>query len=161
MGCFPYECVKCGGGYKRCGNQKEHAKINYDEKAIYWCDGGQFCWENSLIIQIEGTDGKTYYISGIYSGYGYAEFYPNDINLKKAQAILSRVHIHSQEFQEYFDDWGNVDLVAKSFICQSCFERHQDEGDNKELLIKFEEIKNLIPTYKKPKPKKIIIKRTF
>ena len=29
---------------------------------------------------------------------------------------------HSREFSEYFDDWGDVKLVADGFICFDCYE---------------------------------------
>lgn len=62
MGCFPYACPKCGGGYERCG-AKDHddccrvcgVKKNDESKSVaegeckdkghrYECAGGQFCW---------------------------------------------------------------------------------------------------------------------
>ena len=46
MGMFPYDCVVCGGGYNRCGKNKQ--KIMCDG---YSCKGGQFCWENKCYVK--------------------------------------------------------------------------------------------------------------
>lgn len=148
MGQFPYECSKCGGGYKRCGQQEEHVELDCDERQVYWCDGGQFCWEDDLVAQIEGTDGETYYIPGTYTGYGYAEFVQDlpRSEMTKGQETPKPLDIYSMEFQEFFDGWGSVKLVAKAFICRSCFEKHLEDIDGV-TLNKLSDITNLIPRY--------------
>ncbi len=45
MGCFPYDCEKCGGAYERCGQGGSHE----GEK----CEGDQFCWEPEAILTLD------------------------------------------------------------------------------------------------------------
>ena len=57
MGYFPYDCVKCGGGDARCGS----STCKYKN-----CEGGQFCWEDSMYFKV----GRGVWVSGTYTGYG-------------------------------------------------------------------------------------------
>jgi len=132
MGCFPYACPICGGGYIRCGKQCEHVEIDDDDE-VYLCPGGQFCWDDNLIVKIKGINGQTYYLKGIYVGYGYVEIEENDKSLK----------IYSSEFSEYFSCWGSVTYIAESFICERCF--CKSGMDDKIKLSKLKDIINFIP----------------
>ncbi len=86
MGFFPYECVKCGGAYERCGAKCDPA----DTESGCGGEGGQFCYEDKVVCIVEefivhDTNDKDYktlqYIfnqiknkplSGTYDGYGSA-----------------------------------------------------------------------------------------
>lgn len=55
MGEYPYDCAICGGAYERCANTDAD---NYDsdgEEEGCECggEGGQFCWENSVVCRVE------------------------------------------------------------------------------------------------------------
>lgn len=130
MGQFPYQCPKCQGGYSRCGRPEEHLLItDPDNREVRWCEGGQFCWEDPLVMTIRGTNGKTYYLAGRYTGYG---------NVK-----MDKITIHSLEFEKHFKIWGDVDYIAQNFICQSCFEKTYDD----ESLSSLNQIINYIPIW--------------
>ena len=49
MGEFPYECVKCGGAYERCGANCDPA----DKENGCGGEGGQFCWEDEVVCIVE------------------------------------------------------------------------------------------------------------
>ena len=79
MGIFPYTCENCGGAYARCGYKK--CKENN-------CSGGQFCYEDNVVILV---DEKKFF--GVYDGYG------------RVKIDDGTIYIPS-EFEEYIESWG-------------------------------------------------------
>ncbi len=49
MGFFPYDCVKCGGAYERCGAKCDPA----DTKSGCGGEGGQFCYEDTVVCIVD------------------------------------------------------------------------------------------------------------
>lgn len=94
---FPYTCEYCGGAYERCG-QNDHEN----------CDGGQFCWEDDVVIFVDGER-----FDGIYNGYGQVETSDGTIYIPS-------------EFNEFIDGWG-LDLnydpeeIEVVIYCKSCY----------------------------------------
>ena len=93
---FPYTCEECGGSYMRCG---------YDKCVTKNCSGGQFCYEDNVVILVNG---KRY--DGVYDGYG--QVYVSSIKDKKDKSISSHRDSESTErtiiyipteFNEYID----------------------------------------------------------
>jgi hypothetical protein len=98
MGCFPYTCKKCGGADKRCGTKHEPYELG--------CDGGQFCWEDTVVVTVNGI-----HYRGTYTGYGSAHL-----------TISPNIEVHSREFEEYFKGWGTVMYACDAITCASCFD---------------------------------------
>jgi hypothetical protein len=100
MGIFPYKCECCGGAYRRCC-YKNCRKDN--------CSGGQFCYEDDVVIFVDGEK-----FTGVYDGYGQVE--TDD----------GAIYIPS-EFNEYIDGWGCVNLTYDPentnviIYCKSCY----------------------------------------
>lgn len=96
---FPYTCEKCGGAYVRCG---------YDKCKIKNCSGGQFCYEDNVVILVNG---KKY--DGVYDGYG--------------QVYVGKETIYiPTEFNEHIDSWRvkleyNPEKTKVTIYCKSCF----------------------------------------
>lgn len=133
MGQFPYQCYSCGGGYNRCGfctEEKCHRCDDPEESNVCAsghekCEGGQFCWEeNVVIVPFKHQKYINFKISekkleGKYEGYGIVNVkdYPN----------LDFIPV---EFEEFINDWytgfnipeGKVVLV-KRIYCESCYDK--------------------------------------
>jgi hypothetical protein len=65
MGMFPYECNKCRGTYNSCGRK--------DPQCFYKGNGGQFCWEEELLLLLLPNKGfldQMKIIESTYDGYG-------------------------------------------------------------------------------------------
>lgn len=97
MGMFPYMCECCGGAYKRCG----YKNCKND------CSGGQFCYEDNVVIFVNGKK-----FNGIYDGYG------------RVKTDDGTIYIPS-EFNEFIDSWGiNLTYDAQNtkviIYCKSC-----------------------------------------
>lgn len=107
---FPYECVACGGAYKRC--------------AYGCCDGGQFCWEENCRIivleQVHVPDGALpIRVTSIpivevkYDGYGH--FITNNPAYATYEFVTDDV-----VFSEEYDEKKHVFLVEA--MCASCYD---------------------------------------
>ena len=134
---FPYECSKCGGGYKRCGGGEggtdshdyeyceecEEIKDNCNCKNIYftkcYCEGGQFCWEQNVMVNVNGKWNK-----GIYEGYGYVII--NASENRKLYDDTKGEKVFPLCFSKYWEYWDetsgeNAFLVATEIYCLSCY----------------------------------------
>lgn len=119
MGQFPYECPTCGGGYKRCGT--DHSFSSEDDEE---CEGGQFCWNENVIIEIN-FNGKKIYLKGCkYTGYG-------NVILPDHEKFL----VHSNEFSEYFIHWNHNYPISycNKFYCEDCLPYDKEAITLKEL----------------------------
>jgi hypothetical protein len=98
MGMFPYTCGTCSGAYKRCG----YKNCEND------CPGGQFCYEDDVVIFVNGNK-----FTGVYNGYGQVE------------TDNGTIYIPS-EFDEFIEGWGtkltydpkNTKVII---YCKSCY----------------------------------------
>jgi hypothetical protein len=54
MGEYPYDCAICGGAYERCANENGGGYNSDSEEEGCECggEGGQFCWENSVVCKV-------------------------------------------------------------------------------------------------------------
>lgn len=96
MGVFPYKCELCGGSYRRCG-YSEHTN----------CNGGQFCYESSVVLNVNGK-----IIKGVYDGYG---------RVKTEEGI----YIPS-EFNPFINVWGESlkyepEKTSVCIYCSTCY----------------------------------------
>ncbi len=125
MGQFPYECVKCGGGFIRCGAKCDPA----DKENGCGGEGGQFCWEDTVVCIVEKfiiydkTDKKfethQYIFNKIkncpmtctYTGYGNVLIHTfNEAN-----------NPYTIEVAESEDDVDEVNPFIGRFWCASCY----------------------------------------
>lgn len=95
MGMFPYTCGYCGGAYERCGVNKD-------------CEGGQFCWEDDVIILVNGKR-----FEGVYDGYGQVETLDHEIYIPS-------------EFNEFIEEWDlnltyDPEETQVDIYCRSCY----------------------------------------
>lgn len=95
MGCFPYECASCGGGYKRCGQGHPcedgcEGGTCVDTNNHTPCHGGQFCWEDMAVVEID--DKQPYY---------------------KHTAALKPVRAHCEHSRTTL-----MDLVCRARLCE-------------------------------------------
>ena len=99
MGYFSYDCAKCGGGDSRCGQNHKN------------CEGGQFCWEDSMVFKYGRTK-----IQGVYDGYGRMGIDEDDAKLPMFQGTRGIPLNGRNEFEL-------EDVCGKGKIyCRSCFD---------------------------------------
>ena len=107
MGLFPYDCEVCGGGFQRCGVLKHQN-----------CLGGQFCFEENVIIKINNQ-----YYQGLYDGDGYVKIKKTINNEKNT---LYNKNAYPIKFHKFFDNWFlqqkvKNPIIASEIYCNSCF----------------------------------------
>ena len=120
MGLFAYECVECGGGFKKCGRKGLERCEDADKPSHF----GQFCWEDEVCCTIENTDNlsiesteilleyilkkKSVVVEGVYGGYG---------NVLVVDCPLKFIDKNVELYEK--EDLSNV--VVVSISCRSCF----------------------------------------
>ena len=127
MGCFPYNCLICGGGYKRCGNKDCEDKN---------CRGGQFCYEDECYFVPEkyylhklANNLIKIHIEGIYNEYGgvkvdwkdpiILEKYKDVVELYKDKIFIS---IYERDNLGYEESQNKDKIILGYIYCKSCFE---------------------------------------
>ena len=127
---FPYTCVVCGGGYKRCGQELHQ---DQDEE----CAGGQFCWEDEAVVVgpfkwlhgpkedkrwinnfIKCKENKQHALYGIYDGRGKVRITNNGV------PTMLHLLVVPLEFQGMYKNGipaNTVILTSCKVYCFSCF----------------------------------------
>ena len=91
MGMFPYTCEVCGGAESKCGKggvycsdcgyheEDGHGKDGHEsgcKGSFEKCEGGQFCYQDSVVILVIDT-GKVKH--GFYDEYGGVDVYNDPV----------------------------------------------------------------------------------
>lgn len=132
MGMYPYDCVICGGAYDRCGTGQE-------EECECGGEGGQFCWENSVVCQVEKivlTDLASYN-EGIREDLQLNETHMEKLRALKVGDILEgeydgggRVIVEEYDPIEFVleeETWAKMYVVVKVW-CKSCYDDAERNG---------------------------------
>ena len=140
MGQFPYYCESCGGAYSRC------ALRDQGDRGHIRCEGGQFCWEDNVVLYVNGKK----YDNCSYSGYGevYTEdnesysvkngndgviYYeePDDPQKKLKVKVYCKSCIYGRP-PVISDEEADIDTLLK--WADQCFEE-ENENDGERYLI--------------------------
>ena len=99
MGCFNFDCCKCGEGISR------------DEDGNEW-EGREY-FGVPVRIKVPLKDGCSVILEGTYSGYGEVEVGFGDKTLV----------FYPKQFQGYWDVWNTKDqYVSEEVYCEDCME---------------------------------------
>lgn len=101
MGYFPYNCQICGGAYNRCGYSKHKN-----------CPGGQFCFEEKVVVNINNKIIK----KCKYDGYG--RIFDSDDKLYIPNDLLEFFSDYEKNLLEY--NWKESYVVV---YCASCYKK--------------------------------------
>lgn len=99
MGCFNFDCYKCGEGVTR------------DDEGGEWDGREYFC--KPVRINVLTKHGRTVVLEGVYSGYG-------EVNVEFGG---KKIEFYPKQFQEFWDVWTTKgQIVAEEIYCEDCME---------------------------------------
>ena len=77
------------------------------------CEGGQFCWEDDVMVKVNGA-----WYPGVYEGYGYAMIHCPEGRQPFDQTAGEMVLL--REFEEFFGAWGFASRLSVSASGTGC-----------------------------------------
>ena len=77
------------------------------------CEGGQFCWEDDVMVKVNGV-----WYPGVYEGYGYAMIRCPEGRQPFDQTAGEMVLL--REFEEFFGAWGFASRLSVSASGTGC-----------------------------------------
>jgi hypothetical protein len=135
MGMFPYHCIVCGGGYKRCGRTHDHLSAGEEP-----CQGDQFCWQDKCVVFIDPTDVQSFmsdqedlirfvqestaarrHYRGTYAGYGEVQLTGRSTDWPTSCMVADRSKAQFVAGWLKHDDHKRSGAILVRIVCADCW----------------------------------------